>query len=337
MDLEDIFGFMPDGTPVPRVTIAGEDLRVELIGYGASIRDLLVGGRPVVLGLDTLEDYVAHSSHMGAVAGRYANRIRNGRFTLDGVEQQLVLNQAGRHHLHGGGNTGFGKRPWKLLARTPRSALFGFSSPDGDQGYPGAVEARIRYEVAGPGLLRMELTATTDAPTIVNLATHSYFNLDGDGSVLDHILEIPAETYTPVDADLIPTGAIAPVAGTPFDFRSPRPIRHLAEGAHVGYDHNFVVARERAAEPRLMARAAGPKTGIRLEVWSTEPGVQFYDATKMNVPVTGTHGRHFGANAGFCLEPQLFPDTPNNPGFGSAVLRPGQTYRQLTEYRFEGP
>ncbi|WP_160321168.1 aldose epimerase family protein [Prosthecomicrobium hirschii] len=332
-----MFGFLPDGTGIANLWISGGGLSVGIIGYGASIRELTFdpgdGPRRTVLGLQTIDDYLAHASHMGAIAGRYANRIAAGRFTLDGREIELNRKPGETHHLHGGVR-GFGKRAWKVVERGTKACALELVSPDGDEGYPGQVTARCRYAIAGDGILRIELTAVTDAPTVVNLAPHSYFNLDGGPDVLDHVLEIAAEAYTPVDADLIPTGDILPVAGTDFDFRRPRPIRLERDGGRVAYDHNFVVARDRAVEPRFIARATGPKTGTTLEVWSTEPGLQVYDAAKMNIPVPGTGGRTFGPAAGFCLEPQLFPDTPNRPDFGSAELRPGETYRQVTEYRF---
>lgn len=332
-----MFGAMPDGTGVPSLWISGGGLSVGLIGYGASIRELAFddgrGPRPMVLGLKTLDDYRAHAAHMGAIAGRYANRIARGRFPLDGREIELARKDGEPHHLHGG-VLGFGKRPWRAVERGTTACTLEYVSADGEEGYPGRVTARCRYAIAGEGTLRIELTAVTDAPTIVNLAPHSYFNLDGSPDILDHWIEIPADHYTPVDAELIPTGVIAPVDGTPFDCRKPSPIRRQIDGERLRFDHNFVVHRDRAAEPRFLARATGPRTGTRLEVWSTEPGVQFYDAAKLNVPVAGTHDRRFGPSAGFCLEPQLFPDTPNRPDFGSAVLRPGETYRQVTEYRF---
>lgn len=331
------FGTLEDGTRVDRVTIAGGGLVVDLIGYGASIRDLVVdvgsGPKTRVLGLETLEHYTRHASHMGAIAGRYANRIGRGQFPLDGQTIDVTRNQAGIHHLHGGA-LGFGKRVWSLVDANASEASFQIVAEDGEEGYPGRVEVSCRYRISGDGRLTIELQGTTDAPTILNLATHSYFTLDGGADILDHRIEIPADAYTPVDEGSIPTGELAPVAGTVFDFRGSRPIRLMVDGARVGYDHNFVVARHRTNEPRLVARAVGPKSGTRLDVLSTEPGVQFYDAAKMNVPVVGTYGRRFGPCAGFCLEPQLFPDTPNKPQFGSAVLRPGETYQQVTEYRF---
>jgi aldose 1-epimerase len=328
---------MPDGTPVADLTIAGGGLTVGVIGFGAVLREMQfddgAGPRPMTLGLKSLDDYLHHSPHMGAVAGRYANRIGRGRFPLDGREIQLALNPGSRNHLHGG-VTGFGKSVWTPVETEREACTLEIVRPDGDEGYPGRIRATCRYSIAGDGVLRIELTATTDAPTIVNLATHSYFNLDQSPDILDHHLQIPADFYTPVDDELIPTGAIAPVEGTPFDFRRERPVRLDVAGTRFAYDHNFVVARTAAAAPRLMARLTGPRTGTRLEIHSTEPGVQFYDGAKVNVTPAGLGDRKFGNNAGLCLEPQRFPDTPNNPDFGSAVLRPGETYRQVTEYRF---
>lgn len=330
------FGQLADGTEVPLITISGGGLSVGVIGLGAVIRSLNFdagkGLAPRVLGLETLADYLAHSPSMGIVAGRYANRIGGSRFTLDGREIVLAPNE-GRNHLHGGPG-GFGKRVWSLADAMSDRVVLRLISDDGDQGYPGRVEAVCDYHITGDGVLSITLTATTDAPTIINLATHSYFNLDGSPDILDHRLEIPAETYTPVDAELIPTGDIVPVAGTPFDFRSARPVRLLVDGKRAGYDHNFIVARDKAAAPRLMARVTDGAGTVALAVHSTEPGVQFYDGAYLAVPVKGLGGRTISANGGLCLEPQIFPDTPNKPQFGSAVLRPGETYSQVTEYRF---
>lgn len=331
------FGRLPDGTAIDQATISGGGLTVNVIGLGAALRDMRLDAdpqrRPLVLGLKTVEDYLAHSPSMGIVAGRYANRIGKGRFTLGGTAYQLTLNERGRTHLHGGGRDGFGFRPWTVIDSDPHSVTFQIASPDGDQGYPGAVEATVSYRIDTAGDLSIELVATTDAPTILNLATHGYFNLDGGGDILDHVLEIPADSYTPVDGDLIPTGEIAQVGGTPFDFRRARPVRYMIDGRPFRYDHNYCIDSARSAEPRLHARLTGPKSGITLEVFSTEPGVQFYDGAGVNVPVPGTDDRILGPRAGLCLEPQLYPDTPNNPQFGSAVLRPDEVYRQVTRYR----
>ncbi len=205
----------------------------------------------MVLGFGGLDEYLKHSPHFGAIAGRYANRIGQGRFVLDGKAHQLKLNQDGRHSLHGGGD-GFGKLPWSILHHDAASVTLALHSPDGDHGYPGALTALCRYTLAEPATLRVELTATTDAPTIVNLCHHSYFNLDGSADILDHELELRANLITPVDADLIPSGEVASVAGTAFDFRKPRPIRMAqADGSRRWYDHNWVLRRDRR-EPSVM-------------------------------------------------------------------------------------
>ncbi len=331
------FGRLADGESVVEVTIAGEGLAVSLLGYGAAIRRLDVdtagGPRNVVLGFDRLEDYVDRSPYFGAVVGRCANRIAAGRFTLDGRDYQLSINEAGRTHLHGG-TTGFAWRNWSLAGHDDRSATFTLVSPDGEDGYPGEVRARCRYEIAGPGRLVITLEATTDAPTLVNLATHAYFNLDGGADILDHEVTIPAATYTPYDDHLIPTGAFAAVEGGTHDFRHPRPLRMEVDGERVRYDANFVVAEAPAAEPRPMARVRGPASGLVLEVHSTEPCLQFYDGAKIDIPVRGTDGRRFVPCAGLCLEPQRIPDAVNHAAFPTPRLDPGETYRQVTEYHF---
>jgi aldose 1-epimerase len=333
----------------------------KIISHGAVLRDLVVpkpggGTQRVVLGLETLEDYRNHSPHFGAIAGRYANRIGQGRFLLDGRAYQLPLNQENRHSLHGGGN-GFGKRAWTLLHAEPGAVTLGLVSPDGDANYPGTLAVTCRYllgtlpaieaaqnpEAPPRSVLRVELSAFTDAPTIINLCHHSYFNLDGGPDILDHDLMLRAPMMTPVDSDLIPDGAIAPVAGTPFDFRRPRPIRHLNEdGTRFWYDHNFVLRREKREPPLHVvelahaATLASARSGLAMEVWTTEPCLQFYDGFKLNLPVSGLDGAHYGPNAGLCLEPQHAPDSPNHAHFPTTVLRPGELYRQVTEFRF-GP
>jgi aldose 1-epimerase len=294
-----------------------------------------------VLGFPRLDDYLKHSPHFGAIAGRYANRIRGGRFVLDGKAHQLPCNQDGRHSLHGGGQ-GFGKRPWTLLHHDDASATLGLVSPDGDHGYPGALTVACRYTLAEPATLRVELTATTDAPTIVNLCHHSYFNLDGSPDILDHELMLRANLMTPVDGDLIPSGEMAAVSGTPFDFRTPRPIRLLKpDGSRHGYDHNFLLRRDRreasalpGLDVALAAALRSPKNGLSMEVWTSEPALQLYDAGKLATPVPGLSGVTYGPCAGLCLEPQHCPDSPNLPHFPSTELRPGEVYRQITEYRF---
>ncbi|HVJ42621.1 MAG TPA: aldose epimerase family protein [Dongiaceae bacterium] len=327
------FGQLDDGSVIEEVVIADGDLEVSIISWGAVIRDLRYRGETRVLGFDRLEDYVSASPYFGCIAGRYANRIADGRFMLDGKTYQLDLNEGGRTHLHGGAK-GFAKLPWQVMEATADSVLLRLVSPDGDQGYPGQVTATCRYRIENGETLSLTLEATTDRPTVINLAAHSYFNLDGTPDTLSHELAIAADHYTPVDGRLIPTGELRAVAGTAFDFRQARPVRFDAEGGRQAYDHNFVVARTSSATPRPVATLIGPESRTRMEVLSTEPGVQFYDGAKLAVNVPGLQGRRYGANAGLCLEPQRFPDTPNHPQFGSAVLRPGETYRQLTRYRF---
>jgi aldose 1-epimerase len=243
------------------------------------------------------------------------------------------VNENGRNHLHGGFR-GFGSRPWRLVDHDAASVTLAIDSPDGEEGYPGAVTARLRYIVQAPATLTMEIEAETDAPTLVNLAQHSYFNLDDSPTILDHQVRIFADAYTPTDADEIPTGEIVSVASSVFDFRALRPIRQVRGGERVIFDKNFVVDRARAATPRPHARLQSPLNGLTLDIASTEPGVQFYDGYMLSVPVPGLEGRNYAVNGGCCFEPQAFPDAPNHPGFPSTVLRPGETYRQSTRYEF---
>ena len=338
-----LFGTLGE-RPVREVVISSGQARASIIEYGAVVRDLevqLADGtwQRVVLGLETLADYVAHSPHFGAIPGRYANRIAGGRFVLDGAVHHLPLNQAGKHSLHGGGE-GFGKRCWTILSHDESSVTLGLVSPAGEAGYPGALTATCRYMLAGAAL-RIELMAITDAPTVVNLCNHSYFNLDGSADILDHQLSVRANLMTPVDADLIPDGSLAPVSGTPFDFRVARPIgQAAADGARFWYDHNFVLRRDRREVDRSgldLAQAAvlsSPKSGLSMETWTTAPCMQLYDSAKMNVPVPGLGGAAYGPCAGLCLETQAAPDSPNLPHLPSTVLRPGEVYRHITEYRF---
>ncbi len=326
------FGRLPGGETVTEVALAGDGLEVELLTYGASIRGLRLstseGARSVVLGFDRLEPYLDPPAFFGAVVGRVANRIAGGRLELDGASFALDLNEEGRTHLHGGSG-GFSSRNWTLAQADGRSAVFELVSPDGDQGYPGTVTVRCRYEISGPGTLALELTATTDRATVVGLATHSYFDLDRGEDILGHVLTIPAEAVTPVDERLVPTGAVLPVAGTALDFRAPRPI-----GAAGGLlDINYALAAAPVAEPRLVARVEGPASGLVLEVHSTEPGLQAYDGNMTDLEHRFPDGRRAGRHCGFCLEPQCWPDAVHHPHFPSVVLRPGETYRQRTEYR----
>lgn len=330
------FGRMPDGSVVEAISIAAGGIEAKVLTFGATLADLVVatpgGPRSVILGFDSLDGYLTHGGYFGAIAGRSANRIAGGRFTLDGTEHQLDLNEAGRTHLHGGSD-GFFRRNWTIVDVSESSVLLGLTSPDSDQGYPGKVIVTCRYSV-DKSRLRIALGGRTDAPTLMNLATHAYFNLDGSGSILDHRLKIAAEAYTPVDAASIPTGEVPAVDGSLFDFRELRAVRNGPDETHQAYDHNFVLAMQPAPEPWHAARLEGPRSGIRLDLWTTEPGLQFYDGVHLPVAPTlrgGIEGVRHGA---LCLEPQRFPDAANHPHFPSAVLRPGEIYSQMTEYRF---
>jgi len=329
------FGRLPDGTEVHSVTIADGELTAEILTIGAVIRDVRLAGigHPLVLGYERAEHYANNIPHIGAVAGRSANRIGHGRFSIDGRDYQVSLNESGRHHLHGG-FSGFAMKVWRLAGYDATSVTLELSSPDGEEGYPGKVDVTLRYSIEAPGTIRMEARAVTDAPTLVNLAQHSYFNLDDSSDILDHHLQIFAASYTPTDRELVPTGEIVSVAGSDFDFRSPRPIRKMRGADRVVYDTNFVVDRQRSAVPHTMARLSSPKNGVSVTVASTEPGVQLYDGVSMNIQHPGLGGRRYLVNGACCLEPQVFPDAPNHPGFPSSILRPGEIYHQLTTFAF---
>ena len=318
------------------LTIRNGELSASVLAYGATLADLVVptrfGRTSVVLGFDSLESYQRHGAFFGAIVGRCANRIAGGKVTLGGKDYQLDLNEKGQTHLHGGAG-GFFALVWQVERHDEASVLLSLVSPDGDQGYPGEVRATCKYTL-GPDRLAIELQAETDHETLVNMAAHPYFNLNGGGTALDHRLMIPAQAYTPVDDASIPTGEIRPVADTGFDFRTLRPIRNEVNGLHGGYDHNFVLAMTPLDKPRLAARLEGEKLGAAMEVWSTEPGLQLYDGRSLPVdePLRGDVApERFGA---VCLEPQRFPDAIHHPGFAGAVLRPGEVYSQVTEFRF---
>ena len=327
-----------EGADIAEVTIRSEaGAEARIISWGAAVRDLVVptkgGTQRVVLGYDRFEDYLAHSPYFGANPGRFANRIAQGRFTLDGVTYELDRNEKGQQTLHGG-SRGFGKRPWSVVTSDTRSVTLALVSEDGDMGFPGRVVATCTYLLTEPSTLQVSFTATTTKPTPVNLAHHSYFNLDGSPDILDHHLLIAADFYTPTDDDLIPTGEISAVADTPFDFRSDRPIRYEAEAGVFPYDVNFVLRS--ANQLGHAATAWSPRSGVTLEAWTTEPGLQLYSGGKLKTPVPGLDGQPYGPHAGFCLEAQRFPDCPNKPHFASAILRSGEVYRQTSEYRFSG-
>ncbi|MEV4175329.1 aldose epimerase family protein [Nonomuraea sp. NPDC049709] len=308
-----IFGTLPSGQQVERVELSSGRLRAEVLTYGAVVRTLEVSGVNVVLGLDTIEDYLTRSRYFGAVVGRYGNRIANARFTLDGTEYRLPANN-GPNSLHGG-TEGFDSKVWTIAARTDSSVTLTLTSPDGDQGYPGTLTASVTYTLEDDAL-RIDYAAETDAPTVVNLTNHSYFNLKGGGDVLDHVVRMESEHYLPVDEDKIPTGEVAPVKGTPFDFTEPHAVGERYDG---GYDHCFVL-------DGAVRVTAG---GLTMEVTTTEPGVQFYAGSMLDGTATP-----YGPFAGLCLETQHYPDAPNQPQFPSTVLRPGERRTSTTTYRF---
>jgi len=329
----EVFGQLADGSPVHRVRIAGGGLTAAILSWGAVVQDLRLEGHeaPLVLGFDAFADYPAHSPYFGAIAGRYANRIRDGRFALDGRTVQVETNFLGRHLLHGGAR-GIGKRLWRIAEAGPDRLRLEITDPDGHAGFPGTLAIACTYRCTPSGALAVTLEAATDAPTLCNLAHHSYFNLADGGATeaLGHRLTVAAAAYLPVDAELIPTGEVATVAGTAFDFRSPRALGAAGRAA-AAIDHNFCLAparRDLAFAARLVATG-----GAAVEVFTTEPGLQVYTGAKLAPAVAGLGGRRYGAFAGVALEPQVWPDSPNHPAFPQAVLRPGERYLQLTEYR----
>lgn len=330
----EIFGRLETGDAVERITIAGGGLTAHVLTWGAVIQDLRLDGHdaPLVLGFDDLASYRDHSPYFGATPGRCANRIGNGRFSIDGTDYQLELNERGVAHLHGGSD-GTGRQNWRIAAQGPDVVTLTLTDPAGRAGYPGNCTITCTYRVAGDGVLSVVYEATTDAPTPVNLCQHSYFILDGSADALGHEIRLAAEHYLPVDENLIPTGEVRAVAGTPFDLREWTPLRRQVEEGGVAFDHNFCLSPERQAK-RPVADVRSPASGVSLAVLTTEPGVQLYTGEKVDTPVPGLAGRRYGAFAGFCLETQVWPDAVNHAGFPKAVLRPGETRRQETDYIF---
>jgi aldose 1-epimerase len=343
------FGKMPSGETVRLYTLAAGNVTVSITPYGGIVTSIVTPDREgkradVVLGFDSLEGYLKPNPYFGALIGRYGNRIGGGRFTLDGQTYTLPKND-GNNTLHGG-NRGFDKVLWsarEVPAADGKSAALELTyvSKDGEEGFPGTLTATVTYTLTADGALRLDYRATTDKPTVVNLTNHSYFDLNGQGSgdILDHLVTLDAARFTPVDDGLIPTGVLAPVAGTPFDFRKPTAI-----GARIGlddpqlrygrgYDHNFVLDGA-SGTLRPAARVVAPKTGRTLDVETTEPGIQFYSGNFLDGTLTGKAGAVYAQRTGFCLETQHFPDSPNKPDFPSVVLRPGEEYRSTTIYRF---
>lgn len=313
------------------ITIDNGRLSARLIPFGATLVDLRLAGwdRSLVLGFDRVEDYALTNHYAGAVIGRHANRIYRGEVVLDGISVRLPRNSDG-NHLHGG-ETGIARQSWDTIEQGARAVRMQCTSPDGHEGYPGTCEFTALYEIIGEATLRLTLEATTDRTTLVNLCQHPYFNFTGRAEVFDHVLEIEAQTYLPSDVDLIPTGEERNVEGTPFDFTKPRPVG--GNRPDPGYNNNYCLARVTRSEPHFAARLTAPG-GPAMELWTTQTGLHLYDGYKLASHQKGSDGRLFGPNSGLCLEAQNWPDSPRRTGFPSAQLSVGDTYRQITEYRF---
>ncbi len=342
-----VFGKMPDGKEIGIYTLTNrKGVEAAITNYGGRVVSILVPDRhgkmaDVVLGFDTLAPYLGKEPHFGTVVGRYANRIARGRFTLDNVEYRLPQNE-GENTLHGGPD-GFGRRVWtprELHGDSPALELT-YLSGDGEEGFPGNLSVRVVYTLTDANELRLDFTATTDKPTVVNLTNHAYFNLagEGNGDILSHLMMINADHFTPGDSNQIPTGEIRSVEGTPLDFRKPTAI-----GARIdqddeqlkfgrGYDHNYVL-NHRGEDLVLAARAVEPESGRTLEVRTSQPAIQLYTGNFLDGTVQGKGGKSYPYRSAFCLETQHFPDSPNHPNFPSTVLRPGQTYQETAVYKF---
>jgi len=345
------FGRTPDGSTIEAITLAdGHGMAATILTLGASVQSVIVPDRngkvaDIVLGYDDLVGYLAKPNYFGATVGRVANRIAKGRFTLDGKSYQTPVND-GPNALHGG-TKGFDKVVWTIVSTNggaQPSVTLRYVSPDGDQGYPGTLTATATYSLDDKGALKVDYDATTNKPTVVNLSNHTYWNIDGEGSVAGAMglrLMIPAETYTPTDATAIPTGELRSVAGTPFDFRTPTAIGlRVRDGRDEqlrfgrGYDHNWVVSRAKPATMQLMARVEDPQSGRVMEVLSDQPGLQFYSGNFLDGTIVGKSGHIYRGGDAIVLEPQMFPDAPNRPAFGSVRLDPGQHYTNHIVFRF---
>jgi aldose 1-epimerase len=342
------FGALADGKQVEAVLLSNKaGIRVKIMTLGAAIQSLLIPDRTghqgdIVLGFDSPQEYVQNPSYFGATVGRFANRIAKGHFTLDNKTYSLATNDHG-NHLHGG-LKGFDKVLWTIdsVKSAPATAVFSYTSPDGEEGYPGTLRVTARYSLDDEATLHVEFRATTDKPTIVNISNHSYFNLSAEtgASVLNHLLLVNASKYTPVDVGLIPTGELRAVLGTPFDFRKPTAIGARIRDGHDqqirygrGYDHNFALDGG-VGKLRLAARVTDPSSGRVMEIFSAAPGLQFYSGNFLDATIAGKGGRVYREGDALVLEPQLFPDAPNQTSFPSARLDPGNTYVNTIEYRF---
>jgi aldose 1-epimerase len=333
------FGKLPDGRTVEALTLSNGSMQARIMTYGAAVVSLTAPDKngkyaDIVLGMDGIDGYVKGVPYFGAIVGRYGNRIGKGTFQLDGKTYKLAINN-GENALHGG-LKGFDKQIW--TAREANGGVeFTYVSKDGEEGYPGTLTAKILYTLTPQNELRIEYTATTDKPTVVNLTNHTYFNLAGEGDILQHQVMLNADRFTPVDKGLIPTGELRPVKGTPFDFS-----KLTAIGARIdqkeeqlvfggGYDHNWVLS---GTGMKKAAEVYEAKSGRVMEVFTEEPGLQFYTGNFLDGTITGKGGRVYQRRAAFCMETQHYPDSPNKPSFPSTRLDPGKTYHTVTMYKF---
>jgi aldose 1-epimerase len=346
--VRELFGRLPDGTKVYRWTLANGGTRMRVLSYGGIVQSLETPDRygrlaNVSLGFDNLDDYLGATAFFGALIGRYGNRIAGGRFTLDGTTHRLSVND-GENSLHGGAQ-GFDKRVWDVEPFTDASGaglVLRYVSEDGEMGYPGTLRVKVTYTLTPRGDWRIDYAAATDRATVVNLTNHAYYNLAGEGSgtVLGHELTLAAGRYTPTDATLIPTGELASVAGTPFDFRRAKTIGEDVRDAHPqlvtakGFDHNWVLDKGLTRTPEHFATLRDPDSARTMRIATTEPGVQFYSGNFLDGTLAGPSGRTYRQSDGLCLETQHFPDSPNQPSFPSTVLRPGEVYRSATVHSF---
>ncbi|MFF3493809.1 aldose epimerase family protein [Streptomyces sp. NPDC002795] len=346
--VKELFGRLADGTKIYRWSLENGGTRLKVLNYGGIVQSLELPDRHgkyvnVSLGYDTVEEYVAGDTFFGATIGRYGNRIAKGKFTLDGKAYQVSVND-GENSLHGGAK-GFNTRVWDIEPFTSGSDVglhMHYTSVDGEMGYPGTLKTTVTYTLTARGDWRVDYKATTDKPTVVNLTNHTYFNLAGEGSgtIYDHELSLAASRYTPTDAGLIPTGELAKVAGTPFDFRKAKPIGRDIRTDHPqlitakGFDHNWVMDKGITAKPVLVATLRDPASGRTLKIATDQPGLQFYSGNFLDGTLVGQSGRTYRQGDGLALETQHFPDSPNQPSFPSTVLRPGETYRTTTVHSF---
>ncbi|KUJ36371.1 aldose epimerase family protein [Streptomyces sp. NPDC093228] len=346
--VKELFGKLDDGTKVYRWSLQNGGTRLKVLSYGGIIQSLEIPDRHgryanVSLGYDNLAAYVAGTTFFGATIGRYGNRIAKGQFTLDGKKYQLNVND-GVNSLHGGAK-GFNTKVWDVEGFTSGSDVglhLYYTSVDGEMGYPGTLRTKVTFTLNRDGDWRIDYEATTDRPTVVNLTNHTYWNLAGEGSgtVEDHELTIAASRYTPTDTGLIPTGELAKVSGTPFDFRKSKPVGRDIRAGHPqqvqakGFDHNWVLDKGVTAKPVHIATLRDPRSGRTLKIATDQPGLQFYSGNFLDGTLVGTSGRTYRQGDGLCLETQHFPDSPNEPSWPSTVLRPGQTYRTTTIHSF---